>query len=77
MEEQFIYLKQRERSVDEYVTEFLRLSWFAPNLVKDEEDRAERFQQGLRLEIQKLIASQELGTYNEVLTAARKVERIV
>jgi hypothetical protein len=74
MEQQFIHLRQRERLVEEYAVEFLRLSRFAPNLVKEEEERADRFQQGLRLEIQKHLASQELETYDKVLTAARRVE---
>ena len=37
MEEQFIRLQQWNRSVDEYATEFLRLSRFAPYMVTDEE----------------------------------------
>ena len=34
--------------VDEYAAEFLRLSQFAPYTVAEEEDWANRFQQGLR-----------------------------
>ena len=40
MEEQFIRLQQRNRSVDEYGTEFLRLSRFAPYMLTDKEKRA-------------------------------------
>ena len=52
MEEQFIKLQQFNRSVDEYDAEFLRLSRFAPYMVGDEEKRANRFQQGLKMDIQ-------------------------
>ena len=39
MEQQFINLRQRSRSIDEYAAEFLRLSRFAPYMVAEEEDR--------------------------------------
>ena len=52
MEEQFIRLQQRDQTVDEYAAEFLRLSRFAPYMVANEEIRARRFQQGLRMQIQ-------------------------
>ena len=51
MKQRFIHLKQYDRSVDAYAAEFLRLSRFSPSMVADEEDRANRFQQGLRWEI--------------------------
>ena len=43
MEEQFIRLQQRDKSVDEYAIEFLRLSRFAPYMISDEEKRAKNF----------------------------------
>jgi uncharacterized protein GlcG (DUF336 family) len=52
MKEQFVKLKQWNNSVDEYAANFLRLSRFAPALVATEEDKAERFQQGLHWDIQ-------------------------
>jgi len=75
MEEQFIGLKQGNKSVDEYAADFLRLSRFAPYMVTDEEKRANRFQKGLRMDIQMYMMSQELKTYASVLSTARKVER--
>jgi len=44
MEEQSFRLQQWNRSVDEYVAEFLRLSRFAPYMIADEKKRASRFQ---------------------------------
>jgi len=75
MEEQFIRLRQGNKSVDEYAAEFLRLSRFAPYMVTDEEKRANRFQQGLQMDIQVFLMPQQLKTYSEVLSIAREVER--
>ena len=49
IEEQLIRLQLRDQMVDEYAAEFLRLSRFAPYMVTNEETRARRFQQGLRI----------------------------
>ena len=43
-------------------------------MVEDEEDKGNHFQQGLKPKIRKFLASQQLDTYSQVLTAARKVE---
>jgi len=67
----------RSHSGDEYVVEFLWLSQFTQYMVADEEDRANRFQQGLRLDIQKFLITQQLGTYSQVLSAARGLEQIM
>ena len=64
MKDQFIRLQQENRSVDEYALDFLRLSRFAPYTLTDEEKRAERFQQGLRMKIQLLLIPQQLKTYS-------------
>ena len=77
MEQRFIHLKQFDKSVDANATEFLRLSRFAPSMVENEEDRANRFQHGLRWEIQKLLTSQQLETYSQVLTVASRVEMVM
>lgn len=71
MEQKFIELKQGDQTVDEYANEFLRLSRFAPRLVTMEEDRAYRFQQGLKLEIQQHLAIAVLETFSGVLEAAQ------
>ena len=74
MEEQFIRLQQKDRTIDEYVAEFLRLNRFAPYMMVDEENRASRLQQGLKMKIQMFLKSQQLKTYSEVLTIAHEVE---
>ena len=73
MEERFIRLQQLNRSVNEYAAEFLRLSQFAPYMVTDEEKRASKFQQGLKIDIQ--IFLKQLKAYSQVLSIAREVER--
>ena len=75
MEEQFIRLQQLNRSVDEYAAEFLRLSRFASYMVTDEEKRASKFQQGLKMDIQLFLIPLQLKMYSQVLSIAREVER--
>ena len=64
MEQQFINMPQGSRNIDEYAAKFLRLSRFAPYMVAEEEDLANQFQQGLRLDIQKFLVTQPLRTYS-------------
>ena len=45
-------------------------------MVAEEEDWANRFQQGLRLDIQKFLVTQPLRTYSQVLSAARNLEQV-
>ena len=61
--------------MDEYAVEFLRLSRFAPYMVIAEENRAIKFQQGLKMNIQIFLIPQQLKTYSQVLTITRDVER--
>ena len=68
-------MQQWNKPVYEYVAEFLRLSQFAQYMVEDEEKRASRFQQGLKMDIQIVLIPQQLKTYSLVLTIAKDVER--
>jgi len=51
MKEQFIRLQQWNQFVDEYAAKFLRLGRFTPYMVAEEENRASRFQQGIKMDI--------------------------
>ena len=51
-------------TMDAYAPDFVRLGMFAPMLVADEEDKVNHFRQGLKLEIRKFLASQQLETYS-------------
>lgn len=44
MEKEFSDLKQQNKTVDRYVTDFLRLSRFALAMIADEEDKVNHFQ---------------------------------
>ena len=44
-------------------------------MVADEEKRHNRFQQGLRVDIQMLLIPHQLKTYSQVLSIARDVEQ--
>ena len=44
-------------------------------MVTDEEKRASRFQQGLKMDVQMFLIPQQLKTYSQVLSIAREVER--
>ena len=58
-----------------YAAEFNRLSRFAEGIVKDEEDRAHRFQQVLTREFQYMLDNHEYLTYDHVFHAAKRLER--
>ena len=77
MEERFINLRQWNRSIVEYAAEFLRLSHFPTYMVADETKRAGRFQQGLKLELQKALFPQQLKTYSVVLSMTRGMEQLL
>lgn len=49
--EEFLHLRQGQRSVDQYEGEFARLSKFAPRLTENPWDKARRFRDGLRREL--------------------------
>ena len=55
-EQAFNFLKQGERTVTQYETEFHRLSRFAPDLISTEEARIKRFYHGLKPTIQNDLA---------------------
>lgn len=54
---EFIWLKQGNRTVAEYEAEFLRLSWYAPDMVTTELDKSLMFEAGLSYDIKLQIAT--------------------
>ena len=63
-------MEQGDKTVAEYEEEFTYLSKFAIHLLGNEEDRARRFEEGLRPDIRKAVSAFELPTYGEVLKKA-------
>ena len=66
---EFIHLVQRNMT-SKYAIKFTQLSEYAPNIVVDEQMRAEQFQDGLRLNIRAQVAPFMLCTYSEVVARA-------
>ncbi|KAL6327710.1 hypothetical protein AAG906_022900 [Vitis piasezkii] len=62
-------------TVTEHAAKFTQLSRYAPNVVADEQMRAEQFQEGLRLNIRAQVAPFMLHTYSEVVARALVIER--
>ncbi|XP_020271651.1 uncharacterized protein LOC109846819 [Asparagus officinalis] len=62
-EQEFQKLEQGDKTIAEYEEEFTYLSKFATHLLGKEEDRARRFEEGLRPDIRKTVSAFELPTY--------------
>ncbi|XP_020245293.1 uncharacterized protein LOC109823428 [Asparagus officinalis] len=73
---QFVELKKRGRSVDEYEAEFSSLSRYVPYLVTDPTIRRHQFQKGLDKYIRFSLAGRALATHDTVLDVAREIERV-
>ncbi|OMO72789.1 Retrotransposon gag protein, partial [Corchorus capsularis] len=61
-------------TVDEYETEFDRLSKFAPRLVSDDESKARRFERGLNAHIRRGLAPLHLTSYDEMVGRAKSLD---
>ncbi|CAA0825697.1 Uncharacterized mitochondrial protein AtMg00860, partial [Striga hermonthica] len=74
MERQFLALQQGTRTVDEYEREFTRLAGFAPDLVRTEAQRAQRFIDGLYPAVRHNIVGHGTQTYARAVSIAQEVE---
>ncbi|XP_057465698.1 uncharacterized protein LOC130755313 [Actinidia eriantha] len=72
---EFEQLKQMEKTIAEYEEAFISLVEYAPHLVATDEMRAQRFEDGLRYEIKRVIRPLVLPTYVDVLDRAILVEQ--
>ena len=76
MRREFHNLKQRQLSVTEYLTEFTRLSKYAPKMLVSEEEKCRKFEDGLSDHIRAHV----IGFFNEyfskITTCALNVERV-
>lgn len=72
--EEFMLLRQAERTVAEYEREFARLARFAPQLTTKDADRASRFLKGLNLEIFTIVKGINPGSYADTLACAMRIE---
>ncbi|XP_074573509.1 uncharacterized protein LOC141829941 [Curcuma longa] len=72
--QEFLSLKQGERSVTEYNSEFKKLSEFCPQLVAQDEDRMDQFMQGLAAYIRDRMSGSSISSYREALDRALAIE---
>ena len=75
MEREFLLLKQGDDTIAEYEAKFARLAHFAPHQVDTEEKKVDKFEMGLRPNIQRSVAPLKLQTYADLVDRAQIVER--
>ncbi|XP_074589050.1 uncharacterized protein LOC141844960 [Curcuma longa] len=72
--QEFLNLKQGDRSVAEYHKQFLKLSEFCPEMVAQDRSRMHQFIQGLTASIRLAMSSCTVTTYREALDRALLIE---
>ncbi|XP_074589941.1 uncharacterized protein LOC141845840 [Curcuma longa] len=72
--QEFLSLKQGDRSVMDYHMEFLRLAEFCPYLVAQDSDRMFQFTQGLAAYIRQRMSDFTVHTYREAVDCALFIE---
>lgn len=70
LREQFEKLEQGDMTVSDYATKFQTMSHFAPELVAIEERKCRRFEIGLHESVKRLVVSQRITKYSEIVECA-------
>ncbi|KAA0037369.1 pol protein [Cucumis melo var. makuwa] len=68
--QEFLNLEQGDMTVEQYDVEFDMLSRFAPDVVRDEAARTEKFVRGLRLDLQGIVRALRPATHADALRIA-------
>ncbi|KAA0065652.1 ty3-gypsy retrotransposon protein [Cucumis melo var. makuwa] len=68
--QEFLNLEQGDMTVEQYDAEFDMLSRFAPDVVRDEAARTEKFVRGLRLDLQGIVRALRSATHANALRIA-------
>ncbi|KAA0054089.1 gag-protease polyprotein [Cucumis melo var. makuwa] len=68
--QEFLNLEQADMTVEQYDAEFDMLSHFAPDVVRDEGARTEKFVRGLRLDLQGIVRALRPATHADALRIA-------
>ncbi|KAA0048134.1 ty3-gypsy retrotransposon protein [Cucumis melo var. makuwa] len=68
--QEFLNLEQGDMTVEQYDAEFDMLSRFAPDVVRDEAARTEKFVRGLRLDLQGIVRALRPSTHADALRIA-------
>ena len=72
---EFIRLEQGDMTVAQYEAKFTELSRFSPQLIATEEEKALKFQDGLKPYLKNKISIMKLGVYSEVVDRALIAEK--
>ena len=72
---EFVRLELRDLIVAQYEAKFTELSRFAPQLIATEEEKALKFQDGLKPYLKNKISILKLGVYLEVVDRALIAEK--
>ncbi|RVW41427.1 Retrovirus-related Pol polyprotein from transposon 17.6 [Vitis vinifera] len=72
---EFIRLEQGDMTVAQYEAKFTKLSRFSPQLIATEEEKALKFQDGLKPYLKNKISILKLGVYSEVVDRALIAEK--
>ena len=74
---EFIDLKQGNMSVAEYGLKFTQLSVYAMNLVSTEEEKCQKYEEGLHYDIRSKLTSYDLESFSRLTAAAIRAEKLV
>jgi hypothetical protein len=74
LEKEFLEIKQNDMSVSEYETLFNEKAQFASKYIPTEEEKVERFVEGLRYEIKDFVNVRPISNFNDAVEFARKRE---
>ena len=73
--EKFVCLEQGNLTVAQYEAKFIELSRFVSQLIATEEEKALKFQDGLKSYLKNKISIMKLSVYSEVVDRALIVEK--
>ena len=74
---EFIELKQNNMMVAEYGLKFTQLSAYVANLVATEEEKCQKFEEGLIYDIRSKLTPYDLETFSWLTAAAIRAEKLV
>ena len=74
---EFINLKQGTMTVAEYEVKFDQLSRYAMHLIATKQDKCDKFEDRLRMEIKKGISVRDMHTFADLSEAALRTERLI
>ena len=74
---EFVELKQNNMTVAEYGLKFTQLSTYAANLVATEEEKCQKFEEGLHYDIRNKLTPYDLEGFSRLMAAAIRAEKLV